>query len=146
MESMMRYIDRITRLAYLYREDYLRAYDLSGIHHTYINCICRNPGLTQEELAQQIYVNKSTVARQVACLEKKGYLTRVESAADKRKLLLYPTQKALDVQPVIRKMLVEWNEKLLEQFAPEERVFLSTALAQVMDKAAVLTQMKEPEQ
>lgn len=146
MEKMMRYIDRITRLAYIYREDYLKEYGLSGIHHTYINWICRYPGITQEELAQAIFVNKSSVARQVAVLEKNDYVKRVESPDDKRKLLLYPTEKALEVQPVIKKMLNDWNAQLLADFAPDERKFLSEALAQVMDKAVALSHIKESQE
>lgn len=143
MEVMMRYIDRITRLAYIYREDYLKDYGLSGMHHTYITTICRNPGISQEALAQKIFVNKSNVARQVAFLEKSGYLTREASPTDKRKLLLYPTEKAIAVRPVIAEMLRAWNQALLEDFAPEERAFLSHALEHTMAKAVELTHIKE---
>ena len=54
MESIIRSINHIARLASLYRERELKKYGLGPMHHTYILNVCRNPGISQEALCQLI--------------------------------------------------------------------------------------------
>lgn len=135
MPSLMRYINRTSRLGVLYRNEKLKAYGLKGIHHSYILNICQNPGISQEKLAQLIFVNKSTVTRQLASLEEKGYIYRSPSAHDGRELLVYPTDRAHEVYPFVGEVLREWNEALLEDFTPEEQEVLIGMMGRIMDKA-----------
>jgi MarR family transcriptional regulator for hemolysin len=121
MESIIRSINHIARLATLYRERELKKYGLGPMHHTYILNICRNPGISQEALSQLIFVNKSNVTRQLAVLEEKGYLRRQTSSVDARCLLVYPTEKALAIQPVISEMLQRWNDQVLAGFSEIEQ-------------------------
>lgn len=57
--------------------------------------VCARPGIRQDDLAQAVLLNKSTVARGVAQLEQNGFLTRRRSEEDRRVYQLYPTDKAL---------------------------------------------------
>lgn len=135
MEALMRFIDRTTRCATLYRSEKLAEAGLNGCQHTYILNICRQPGISQERLASLIYVNKSNVTRQLSLLEQNGFVERRPSEADKRVMEVYPTQKAFDVYPRVCEVLREWNAGLLEQFMPEERKVLSAMMERVMYKA-----------
>lgn len=135
MEFLMRYINRTTRLSELYRNEKMKKYDLGGMHHTYIINICQNPGVSQDDLSQLIYVNKSNVTRQLAVLEKKGYITRKKCAADGRKLLVYPTEKAEEVYPKVVGILKDWNEIILEGLSEEEQKEMGRLLSHAMDKA-----------
>ncbi|HYE80649.1 MAG TPA: MarR family transcriptional regulator [Clostridia bacterium] len=135
MESLIKYIGRTWRCAVLYRNDKLAHEGLNGYQHTYILKICQNPGISQEQLALMIYVNKSNVARQLASLEQNGFITRRSSEKDKRVMQVFPTQKALDVYPKVRKLLLEWNACLTEDFTEEERNQLYSLMERVMNKA-----------
>ncbi len=117
MEAIIRSINHIARLATLYREKELKKFGLGGMHHTYILNICRQPGISQEALAKKIFVNKSNVARQLAILEERGFVTRTSSPTDKRQLLVYPTEKALVVQPKIQ----SWNEQVVAGFSAAQQ-------------------------
>ncbi|GAA0357574.1 MarR family transcriptional regulator [Alkalibacterium iburiense] len=135
MEYLMRYISRTSRLSELYRNEKLKEYGLGGIHHTYILNICRHPGVTQDELADLIFVNKSNVTRQLAILEKKGYVNRQPSPSDKRKLLVYPTAKTKAVYPEVVKVLKEWNQIILKNLSEEEQAIVGNALKNMMSQA-----------
>ncbi|MCC5889405.1 MAG: winged helix-turn-helix transcriptional regulator [Alkalibacterium sp.] len=135
MENLMRYINRTSRLSELYRNDKMKEYDLRGMHHTYILNICRNPGVSQEDLAQLIFVNKSNVARQLSVLEKKGYIIRKKCHQDARRLLVYPTDKAKDVYPKVVEILKKWNEIIVEGIPEEEQAVLERQLKCMMEKA-----------
>ncbi|WP_291291717.1 MarR family transcriptional regulator [Enterococcus sp.] len=121
MESIIRSINHIARLATLYREKELKKYGLGPMHHTYILNVCRNPGISQDALGQMIFVNKSNVARQLAVLEEKGYVRRQTSSLDGRRLLVYPTEKALEIFPVLTELLKQWNEQVLAGFSETEQ-------------------------
>lgn len=88
MESLMKYINVIGRCAAQYRSEQLEQYGLNSRQHPYILHICRNPGISQEKLARAIYVNKSSVTRQLASLEQNGFIERTISSTDKRAMLV----------------------------------------------------------
>lgn len=120
MPSIMRYIGVINRCAALFRGEKLAGYGIAPNQHTYVLNICRNPGITQEQLCRKIYINKSNVARTLSRLERDGFCERRPSEADKRSLCIYPTQKMLDVCPVVHDTLRQWNEFITGDFPPED--------------------------
>lgn len=135
MDALMKYISRTWRCAILFRTDKLEQEGLNGYQHTYILRICQNPGISQEQLAKMVYINKSNVTRQLAMLEQNGFITRVPSEKDKRVMQVFPTQKAIDVYPKVHDLLLEWNHYLVEDFTEEERSQLYSMLEHVMNKA-----------
>lgn len=145
MESLMRYISRTSRLSVLYRGARLEKYQLNGLHHTYILNICRNPGITQEKLAKLIFINKSNVARQLAVLEEQGYVTRAEDSNDRRQMLVYPTEKAEQVYPIIQGILNDWNTAILKDFSAEEQELLVRSMEKIMNRAKSVVDLLEEE-
>lgn len=135
MDALMKYISRTWRCAILFRTDKLEQEGLNGYQHTYILRICQNPGISQEQLAKMVYINKSNVTRQLAILEQNGFITRVPGEKDKRVMQVFPTQKAIDVYPKVHDLLLEWNDYLVEDFTEEERRQLYSMLEHVMNKA-----------
>lgn len=136
MTAFMKCVSVVNRCAVLFRTEKLEGTGLNGHQHTYISNVCRNPGISQDQLAKLIYINKSNVARQLAALEQLGFVTREPSPTDKRVLLVYPTQKAIDLYPYIQQMLGEWNDYITSDFTEEERALLSSMMERVMEKAS----------
>ena len=136
MTAFTKSINVLYRCAVLFRTEKLKETGLNGYQNTYISNICRNPGISQDQLSKLIYINKSNVTRQLAALEQMGFITREASPTDRRVLLVYPTQKAKDLYPYIQQILGEWNDYLTSDFTEEERVLLSSMMERVMEKAA----------
>ncbi len=132
MASLMRQINVISRCGAAFRAEHLRAIGLGAPHHSYILAVCRTPGITQEELARHIYVDKSCVARRVAQLEADGFVTRRPCAQDRRAVGVYPTQKALDALPEVRRVIGEWNAQITQDLTEAERA----QLAEMIEKLA----------
>ena len=135
MHPFMRQINIISRCATMYRDKALSDTGLAGCHTPYILALYRIPGCTQEELARDLNVNKSSVARQLAVLEERGFIRREPSPGDRRSQLVYPTQRALDLQPRILQVLYEWNAYLTGELTPEEQEVLSGLICRVADRA-----------
>ncbi len=135
MSSLTRCISVIARCSALRRSQAFKSIGITGCQHTYILNVCRNPGISQEQLANKIYIHKSNVARQVALLDKAGFLTRAPSSQDKRVMLIYPTDKAEAAYPVILQVLKEWHDYLIMDFSKEEQLLLEKMMNHVMDRA-----------
>ena len=120
MSSLMRQINVVSRCAALYRSEHLKDTGLSACHSSYILTVCRFPGISQEQVSQHIYINKSNVTRQLAFLEENGFIERRQSETDRRVLLVYPTQKALDVLPFVQQTNHEWNNYITKGFSADE--------------------------
>lgn len=135
MHPFMRQISVTYRCAMRYRERELDDTGLAGSQTPYLMALYRHEGLTQEELARYLNVNKSNVARQLASLEEKGYIRREPDPQDRRSLLVYPTEKANALQDRMRHVLRDWSAYLTDDFTDEERETLSRLMGRVAERA-----------
>ena len=89
--------------------------------HGYIIALTRTPGLSQEQIARRLCVDKSSVARALAVLEKMEYVERRRSDSDRRITLVYPTEKAFEAMSAINEIVNECNTYFLSALNPCER-------------------------
>ena len=142
MPRIMGSMNRISRCQATYRTEKI-ASDLGGCHHSFVLAICRMPGKSQEELARDLCLNKSTVARSLTQLEDRGYVTRTPNPADKRQMLVYPTEKMLDILPKVRSVTKEWNDLLSEGISEEELAVFESVLHRMEQSAKEIIQTLE---
>lgn len=135
MSQIIRDIIEIARISVQYRGDQLAPMGLKSCHASYLTEICAKPGISQDSLARIICLNKSNVARQAAILEEDGFIIRKPSAADKRVVELYPTEKTLELMPQISQVLKSWETRIADSLTEEERQSLSDLLAKMKDRA-----------
>ena len=136
MSQINRKILAIARCDTQYRTEKMAPFGLKSCHTSYLIQICANPGITQDRLAQLIFINKSNVARQAAFLEEEGYIRREPSQADRRAMELYPTEKALALLPQIKTILTDWERCITEGVTQEEMEIVTRVLSRMKDKAA----------
>lgn len=135
MHPFMQQISITYRCAMRYREKELQDTGLAGCQTPYLTALMRHPGSTQEELAKELSVNKSSVARQLAVLEEKGYIRREADPLDKRNLHVFLTEKAEDVMDRIFGCYGNWNDYLTEGFTEEEKACLSSLMVRIAQRA-----------
>ena len=135
MPALMYHITHISRCAAQYRTEQLAPLGLKACHASYLAAICRHPGITQDQLARRIFINKSNVARQAAVLEEEGFVTRTPSPTDKRIMELHPTQKTLDLLPEISCVLKGWESCITGDLTAEELNQLAAIVAKMKTRA-----------
>ena len=135
MPSLSKNINIISRCAHSYRSDALCGTSLSACHYFYIFHICNSPGVSQDSLAKALYINKSSVARALVTLEDDGYIIRKQDIEDKRKILVYPTDKAKEILPFVREVANTWNEFLLSCLDDGERTAMLSIIEKITRKA-----------
>ena len=136
MPALMHNISAIYRCSATYRQSILSPLGLKPFHATYLISICKNPGITQDQLAKRIFVDKSNVARQVSFLEESGFIERRVSPCDRRVMQLYPTQKAEEVLPLVRKSFRDWEELVASDLTTEEKELIISLLEKMKTRAA----------
>ena len=136
MPSILRQMNVISRCAAAYKTEKSTIDGISGAHHVFFFRICKEPGLSQDALVKHTRLNKSTVTRTLAYLEERGFVKRVQDEADKRSLLVYPTDRMLEVFPEVQRLAREWNSSLVEDIEADDlRVFES--VLKKMEKRAI---------
>lgn len=135
MPRIMKSLNSISRCQATYRSEKLKADGICACHHTFILIISQNPGRSQEELTREICLNKSTVARALNHLESCGYITRTPNPDDKRRFLVYPTDKMLEILPEVRAIAKEWNDCITEGISDDELEIFHSVLRRMESKA-----------
>ena len=138
MPTIMRRMNIVARCAAMYRVQQLQDGELRPIHHDYIRSICKYPGKSQQWLCRRLIISKSNVARHIAFLERNGYIERKPSEEDKREMLVYPTQKALDICPEVDRITDEWNALVSEDLTDEEIEIFHTIIKKMLDKSLTI--------
>ena len=143
MARFMKMLNNICRSQAIYRHSRVSADDLQSSHYAFVLAICREPGRSQEDLARELCVNKSTVARNVNCLEEKGYVTRSPLPQDKRQFSVFPTEKALCALPEIKAASSEWMRLLSEGISQAELDTFDSVLQRMQEKAREIIEQQE---
>src|SRR5215218_8085902 len=83
---------------YQFRDrDRICCHDISVSQCYALEAVVRQGGMTLNDLAAHLYLDKSTASRVVDSLERKEYVTRAPHPSDRRAVLLEPTPAGRDL-------------------------------------------------
>lgn len=77
----------------------------------------KNNGISQEELAEALHINESTVTRNLEKLEKKGLITKTPQ---KRKKIINVTDEGAEIAQTIMDYDDEWDNVIKKSITPDE--------------------------
>ena len=143
MSKFMKMLNNISRSQAIYRHSRVSAKDLQASHYAFVLAICHEPGRSQEELARELCINKSTVARALNHLEEQGYITRNLLPHDRRQFAVYPTERMLSVLPEIKAVSTEWMTLLSDGIPEDELQIFNTVLERMQAKAREIIKRQE---
>jgi DNA-binding MarR family transcriptional regulator len=107
---------------YQFRDrDRICCFDVSVSQCYALEGLVRRGGMTQNDLAAYLYLDKSTASRVVDALERKGYVARLPHPKDGRAVLLEATRSGHELEGKIRESILAEERQLLADFAPEVR-------------------------
>jgi DNA-binding MarR family transcriptional regulator len=90
---------------------------------------------TLKELAEEMYLDKSTTSRVVDSLVRKGYARRVSEPDDGRVVHVEPTPEGLDLHERIEQHLIDQEKKLIADLDPVARKATATVIARLAQAA-----------
>lgn len=74
-------------------DEILRAFGFGRAHHRVLHFVSRNPGMRVTELLDILKITKQSLARVLRQLIEEGYIEQREGREDRRRRLLYSTEK-----------------------------------------------------
>ena len=114
------YADPNNSLGYLTRiafRSFSRALEKRTLTHgvtagqwRFLRVLWREDGITQRELSRRVGMREPTTVTALKSLEKSGFVRRVQSDQDRRKVHVYLTPLAAGLQPTLAPCVAEVNE------------------------------------
>ena len=101
----------------------------SGLYPLLINAY-KNEVISQEELAEKLHVNESTVTRNLDKLEKKGLITRTP---EKRKKIINVTPKGGKIAQKVLDYDEKWDDMIKESLSDEEFKYFKKLLIKICE-------------
>ncbi len=94
-----------------YINNKIKDYNITfGLHPILIE-IYKKENIIQEDLAEKLYLNESTVTRNLEKLEEKGLIIKEQNTINKRKKYLKCTEKGADIAVNLLNLEDEWEEE-----------------------------------
>ena len=113
-------VSMIHRTHMMYLNDKMKDMDITAGQFPFIVVLSHEEGITQEELAAHFHIDKGTVARAIRRLEDKEYLFRKVDSLNRRRYLIYLTEKGRKAVPKIISIDKEWENSMCTKFSKEE--------------------------
>ena len=121
MDQTRRQITKIAREAGKLAVRMMKETGIGSGEFDLLHAVRHTPGISQSEICQQLNMDKGAVARRVASLEAKGYLTRRKNSEAGRGQMLYATEAAEELKRSKAQVETAFYEWLLEELTEEER-------------------------
>ena len=111
-----------------YINNKIKDYNITfGLHPILIE-IYKKENIIQEDLAEKLYLNESTVTRNLEKLEEKGLIIKEQNTTNKRKKYLKCTEKGADIAVNLLNLEDEWEEEFYKNLDNTEFEILKILL------------------
>ncbi|MGL5625479.1 MarR family winged helix-turn-helix transcriptional regulator [Cetobacterium sp.] len=132
-ENIGRYFSQMYRKGRIFYSQELKKFGLGSGQSIFLFQLYKKDGVSQDELANTLYIDKGTTARSLKTLEEAGFIKREVSDSDKRVNIVRLTEKGLKLEPEITAVLKEWDRILAHSLSEEEQKTLLTLLKKISD-------------
>lgn len=123
-------ISTIYRKINIWKNEKAAPYGLSAAQVPIVILVCKNDGMSQNDVVEQMALEKSVVAKSIGKLITSGYLTRQKNPEDKRAYDLFPTPKAMEIYPA----LVQQGQQCMNLLTTGLSVAQKEQLSKLLDK------------
>lgn len=130
-EALYEVVSELVRVYQSLDRDRICCHDISVTQCYALEALARRGGLTLNELAAHLYLDKSTASRVIDALERKGYVERSPHPRDGRAVLLVVTEAGQALYRTIRVDLLAEEKALLAGFDPEIRQAMTQLVARL---------------
>ncbi|WP_297406814.1 MarR family winged helix-turn-helix transcriptional regulator [uncultured Cetobacterium sp.] len=128
ISKYLSYISRVRQKDIL---DRLEKYKIGNTDYPIILFLSRNSGYGQNEVARELKISKSLITKSVVNLERKGYIIKSTSEKNKSKNLLKLTLEGEELVPNIKKIIKDYENKILKDLSKEDVEKLNELLEKI---------------
>ena len=134
------YISVLMRQLNLFFGHELSDVEITASELMYLSQLYNRDGLTQEEMAAVITVDKAATTRTIQGMEKKGLVRREAHEENYRAKRVYLTDKAKNVEPRIRELQKKWVDFITQDMTQKEAEVFAAQLKKMSQRAKEINQ------
>ncbi|MPM97169.1 hypothetical protein SDC9_144342 [bioreactor metagenome] len=125
-------ITKIYRKVNLWKNEQAAPLGLTAAQVPIVILACRKSGISQNEMVDELALEKSVVAKSIGKLMEAGYITRKQNKKDKRAFDLFPTEKAQAIYPILVQQGKNCMDLLTAGLSEDEKAALSDLLEKIV--------------
>lgn len=134
--SILRYVAILHSNTAKYFDIFLEKDKLGSTNQRILLKIYETPGISMQDLATLVNYHKGTITKTIQKLTDEGYVKVEIDKNDHRLRHLYTTEKFNDKVKDVFAVRKWWIDKILEDYTPEQRDFISDALYKISMKSS----------
>ena len=134
------YISVLMRQLNLFFGHELSDVEITASELMYLSQLYNRDGLTQEEMAAVITVDKAATTRTIQGMEKKGLVRREAHEENYRAKRVYLTDKAKNAEPRIRELQKKWVDFITQEMPQKEAEVFAAQLMKMSQRAKEINQ------
>ena len=96
-------------------------YRLGGGSYVYLLIIAENPGITQIELSNRLAIDRATVSKMLAALERENLIRRLPHPDDRRSVKLEATRAGMETFDRMSTAVNNFRLKMTDGISPEDQ-------------------------
>ena len=125
----------VSRLAWEYAREKMDTDGLSNVQSKVCIAIYNDPGLSQDDVARVLGMDKSSIAKLIAKLMDGKYATRQTNSQDRREYKLYLDERGEKATLELVSYLNEFQERFITSIRPELLDELNDVLNSILEAA-----------
>lgn len=110
----------LMRYAQSYSHQQIKNVGISDTEHLICAFIFGHPDSSQDQIAHALQIDKATIAKALASLEKKGYIQRISNPENRRKNIINITPSGRETISDLVGIYDSWLSELSEALTPNE--------------------------
>lgn len=126
----------VSRLAWEYAREKMDTDGLSSVQNKVCIAIYNDPGLSQDDVAHELGMDKSSIAKLIAKLMEGNYVIRETNPQDRREYKLYLDKRGEKAVNELVFYLNEFQERFIGSIRPELIEELNETLTQILKNTA----------
>ena len=133
-KSVGRLVSILYRKNQIYLNMVLKPLNLTASELPFLIYLLDHNGVSQEELASYLIIDKASTARAIQSLIEKGYIRKEKDRIDRRANKVFITDVAVEQKNKIKELLQQWSDYLTKEFDEESVNTMFTVLEGMVNK------------
>ena len=117
-----------------YLSGQLAPYGITPGQYGVLNCLWTHKELTPKQIGEILHLEASSVSGILDRMQKNGLIERTTDPENRRAVRVSPTQKAMDLQLPIGRIIYDMNAYVMETFSEQEREALLQSLTVIANR------------
>lgn len=110
----------------------LKDFDIDIGQFFFLLYISKHDGISQDQMAQNLYLDKTTASKGIKRLMEIGCVERKVNPCDRRQFQLCTTKKGKDLSPELNKIYMSTQEFIVQNLSEDEKDCLNRVLQKMI--------------